>query len=483
MKKNIYFYILVVFSFLIVSYLLAQKVFQNDTFYTIKVGEAIFKHGIDMKDHFSFIPDLAYTYPHWLFDSFIYILYSLGGFNFIYFSTIILGFILLITIYIFALKLGNNKYVSYLIILFFSFFLNGYFTARAQMFSYISFVVILYSLEMLRRTSKKRYFIYLFLASLVIANAHAAVWPLVLVLFLPYIVQDIIYLITKKIKVNFNSLFNVEIENSKLKITMLAFLICVITGFLTPNFLVPFTYFIKTYSGVSMSHINEHSPININGYLYVYLFLFATIILLLSKKAKVRLHEVFLLFGLFIIAFSSIKNISLLILLSIFTYCRLFNSFKFNNIELLLWNKFFISVLFVLFIGIFAITYVNYSKNSYINKRLYPVDASKYIKENLDYKNIRLFNQYDYGSYLLYEGIPVFIDSRADLYLKEFNKDCSVFEDYFDAKYNYELYFSKYNIDYVILKNNTPLFFTISSYKKFEKEYSDYDFTIYKLGD
>ena len=35
--------------------------------------------------------------------------------------------------------------------------------------------------------------------------------------------------------------------------------------------------------------------------------------------------------------------------------------------------------------------------------------------------SMRLFNEYNYGSYLLYEGIPVFIDSRADLYAPEFN--------------------------------------------------------------
>ena len=38
----------------------------NDTFYLIKLGESISKNGIDMLDHFSWIPNLPYTYPHWL---------------------------------------------------------------------------------------------------------------------------------------------------------------------------------------------------------------------------------------------------------------------------------------------------------------------------------------------------------------------------------------------------------------------------------
>ena len=52
--------------------------FQNDTFYTIKIGEHIVKNGIDMKDPFSF-HDLKYTYPHWLYDVCIYSIFSIGG--------------------------------------------------------------------------------------------------------------------------------------------------------------------------------------------------------------------------------------------------------------------------------------------------------------------------------------------------------------------------------------------------------------------
>lgn len=482
-NKKIYFYILVVVSFLVISYLLAQKVFQNDTYYSIKIGESIFENGIDMKDHFSFIEGLAYSYPHWLFDTFIYIMYSIGGFFLIYLSTIILGFILLITLYNCSIKLGNNKYISYLLIVFFSFFLNGYFTARAQIFSYTFFVIILYSLEMLRKTNKKRYFVYLFLSSWFIANMHAAVWPFIFALFLPFIVQDIIYLIVNKFNIKFIKDFNFELEKSNLKTTLIAFLLCGLTGLLTPNFLVPFTYFIKTINGISLNHINEHTPITIKSYGYVYYFVFATIIIILNKKSKVRLSELFLLLGLFILAFYSIKNISLLIILSVLTFCRLFSKYDFSTIEPQLWNNIFMSILLLLFLIAPIVHYNTYSKKNYVDKSLYPVEASDYIVENLDYKNIKLFNQYDYGSYLLYRDIPVFIDSRADLYLKEFNKDCTVFEDYFDAKNNYEMYFRKYEITHLLLRKNTPLYYTITERENYKVLYNDYYFALLSLGD
>ena len=66
-----------------------KKSFQNDTFYTIKIGELILNNGIDMIDHFSFHTNLAYTYPHWLYDVFIYLCYSGFGYTGIYISTIV----------------------------------------------------------------------------------------------------------------------------------------------------------------------------------------------------------------------------------------------------------------------------------------------------------------------------------------------------------------------------------------------------------
>ena len=68
---------------------------QNDTYYTIKVGEHISKYGVDMKDPFSWHENLSYTYPHWLYDVGTYLVYQLGenigigGFTAIYILTVL----------------------------------------------------------------------------------------------------------------------------------------------------------------------------------------------------------------------------------------------------------------------------------------------------------------------------------------------------------------------------------------------------------
>ena len=86
-KKFISFFIIWIFIFAIG---LVKKTFQNDTFYTIKIGELILNNGIDMLDHFSFHSGLMYTYPHWLYDCFIYIVHHFFGYLGLYISSIIL---------------------------------------------------------------------------------------------------------------------------------------------------------------------------------------------------------------------------------------------------------------------------------------------------------------------------------------------------------------------------------------------------------
>ena len=88
---------------------------QNDTYYTIKIGELIKNNGIDMMDHFSWHENLSYTYPHWLYDLCTYFIYAIGGFKGIYIITCALSVILGISIFLVNSKLTKNKSISFII--------------------------------------------------------------------------------------------------------------------------------------------------------------------------------------------------------------------------------------------------------------------------------------------------------------------------------------------------------------------------------
>ena len=88
---------------------------------------------------------------------------------------------------------------------------------------------------------------------------------------------------------------------------------------------------------------------------------------------------------------------------------------------------------------------------------------------------------------MLFRGISVFIDSRADLYAPEFsgNKDEDIFTDFINtssiSKF-YEETFEKYNITHVITgkKSKTNMIITKTEDKNYKELYSDDNFVIYE---
>lgn len=80
MKEKRKFNIIAVILIILFAISISPKTLQNDTFYTIKIGELIVKNkNIDMLEHFSWHSNLKYTYPHWLYDVIIYLIYNIGG--------------------------------------------------------------------------------------------------------------------------------------------------------------------------------------------------------------------------------------------------------------------------------------------------------------------------------------------------------------------------------------------------------------------
>lgn len=155
-KTKINFNIVAIICIIVFCAVLAPITLQNDTFYTIRIGEHILENGIDMHDPFS-IHDIPYTYPHWLYDVGIYLVYKVGGMLGIYISTIILSCILGLTIYYTNKKVTKNDLVSFLLTLGVMYVLRGFIAARAQLLTYILFTLQILFIERFIETKKKRY--------------------------------------------------------------------------------------------------------------------------------------------------------------------------------------------------------------------------------------------------------------------------------------------------------------------------------------
>ena len=120
---------------------------------------------------------------------------------------------------------------------------------------------------------------------------------------------------------------------------------------------------------------------------------------------------------------------------------------------------------------------------NYVNDINYPIEETNYIKENLDYENIRLWTGFNFGSYLELNGIKVFIDSRSGMYTKEENEDCTVLEDWINTDYgnvDYNDTFEKYHITHVLIENKKSLNRYISQDERYDLLYQSAGFSLYE---
>lgn len=536
------FTILAIILIAIFSIALTPVTLQNDTYYTIKIGEHISKYGIDMQDPFSWHQDLSYTYPHWGYDLITYYIYSAFGMMGIYITTCILSAILGISIYLVNKKLVKNQILSFLITIGVMYLLRGYIAARAQLVTFILFILTIYFIEKFIETRKKRYASGLIIIPIMIANLHLAVFPFYFVLYLPYIAEYIIATLgdmvfyrkakIRKLKSKIEKLskqsgnedkikqlkeelilleekvdkikikrtkelqnpYKIKLnKNNNVKWLILIMIICIFTGFLTPLGTTPYTYLPKTMEGNTTQNINEHLPMTMANERELLCVLVIFLAVFVFTKVKIRLCDLFMIGGLFYLMIASRRQVTMFLIIGSIVLNRLlmqlFNMYSkeaLENAVKKLTTKTGIIATIVIMLGLSY--YVSYEKfdDTFVDELTYPVQGCDYILENVDLGQARFYNEYNYGSYMLYRGIPVFIDSRADLYAPEFSgKEEDIFMDFIEtsgiAKF-YEDIFEKYDITHVITYKNSKMNMIIQKTKdsNYKQLYEDKYFTIYE---
>ena len=485
MKKRLVFISIIVIILLGIILCNISLSDSNDTFYLIKIGESIFKNGLDLKDHYSWIAGLSYTYPHWLYSILIYFIFHNFGFIGIYLGCIIVFIILGIIIYYVNLKINKSNLLALIITIISMFSLSMFILPRSQSISIIFLFLEVYFIHKLINTGKIKYSVYLALCSLIIANIHATIWIVFFIFFLPFFAEHIVYLICKK-KILFNKISIDNIENIKLLIV--TFGICLLMGLLTPS-RICYTYLFRIMLGNSQNYISEHQMLQ---FLRYPLLIFSCIMLLFNKS-KISLSELLMIGGIVLMTIISERHIIFfctigLLFLSIVLKRNLDNK-KDKTFDILdnklyyCWKVPVILIIILSFVSYYIVS--NNLKTDFIDKKIYPVDVVSYIKENLDYENMKIINNYDFGSYLLFNDIKVFVDSRCDLYLKEFNnQEESILDDYyelFNTKeiLNYNEYLKKYQADYFLIYKEDLLDNFLSKDSNYRLIYDDESFSLY----
>lgn len=566
-KTKLKFNLIIILMITLFAIATIPKTLQEDTYYMIKVGEYISANGMQVIQEriepFSWLDGMKYTYPHWLLDIIFYLIYNIYDFLGIYIFVLIIGILTYMLIYYTNIKVGKNNIISAIITVISIYLMQGFITARAQIITYICCILTVLFIERFIETTKKRYLIGLFLVPILLANCHAALFPIYFVIYLPYIGEYLISYFTKqeiynkriqikekiiaihkkkieKNKENKNAkVFNIEkiaikIEKNEAKLKkkeqkleelqtklqtikkeektkqrkviikreenmkwlVIIFIICIFTGLLTPLKDIPYTYMIKSIKGNTMNFISEHQAVDLIHAIPTLVIMLITVALLFSNKIKIRLQDLFMLFGMTILALISYKQFPIFLICTMTIINKLSMQVipeKIKEKVTKLIDK-LLSIKGMIYISLItvAITLWQYKKiavQNYVDSSEYPVQATKWLKDNykIDKTKMKLFNDFNYGSYLLFNNIPVFIDGRADAYDPVFNgREEDSFLDYMQTsslQVWYEDTFEKYEITHIITKTNSNFNIFLQRNIRYNKLYDDGTFIIYERLD
>ena len=179
-------------------------------------------------------------------------------------------------------------------------------------------------------------------------------------------------------------------KNKNAKWLILIMAICVLTGLLTPLGDTPYTYLYKTMKGNTTKSISEHLPLTLINNKEMLVVLTATLALLIFTDTKIRLKDLFMFAGLTLLMFMTRRQESMLVLLGSAVLATLITQLftKYDEKGLKEFEDIAVSSLgtiaVVLLIVLLSVIEIKPKlDDKFVNPSTYPVDAAKYIKENL----------------------------------------------------------------------------------------------------
>ena len=423
-----------------ISIFLAVSVeLEADYYWHLIAGKYMFNnHTILTKDIFSwYLYGKEWISHEWLFEYILYCFKFAFNQNHVIIFSLILVTTIMLLIHIPNLKNYKNNIAFSLLWISFSIIFIFYIQLRPHLFSYIFFALSIYILYDLYKNENSKKIYSLPVLSVLWANVHGGSSNLVYLLPLLFMITGIFQFCCNKI---YSKRLTKRQYTKLILITIISFVFLTIN----PHGIKMLFYPYQNLADVTMINtISEWQPTNLNNimhYPYYILVIIIVIILLFSEKKINMIDMIMLAFTIFL-GLKAIRFWPYTYIVSTYFICNYIKKRKKDNLTEIVMVLIIISFLFLAL----KVNKIN-DKNKIIDD--YTIN---YLK---DVKPKRLYNYYDYGGYLIYNDIKVFIDGRADLYskynYKNYHKICNTNNSFIEL-------ISKYNFDYYIVKKNTNI--------------------------
>ena len=438
----------------------------EDIWYIMRYGKVILEKGFIHSDVLSIHSGLHIVIQQSFSNVLFYLIYKfLGDFGFFLLCELMIGLYLFIIYKICMFLSKKNILLSVLIPTITCILLESSFiTPRPQIFTFFNVLLIMYIMERFYKNNKTKLIYFLPLISLFQMNFHGALWYFIFLFILPFVAQMII-----------------EKNKNVLKILMIM-IIMFLVGFINPytyeNVFFPF----NTYDSIINKYVAELFPINLNpsmnsvfvhSLFFFILFLIIILIYIFYKKGKLELRHLFLFLGTSVLAFINIRSIPFFMLGSIPPLSSYLKSMKLNLKNEYVDTK---KTWIILLVLIFIVALINPNRlESGVKK------GGDFLSKNYS-KDIVVYTNFDYGSYIEYLGFHSYFDTRAEVFTKKANKKKEIFREAMSIEYfctDYKDFIERYKFTHLIVYKKSCLYKNLKQDKTKvifnEKEYAIFE--------
>lgn len=408
--KNLYFYIAAFLGIMIIFCAVNLNP-NNDMWWMISTGRYIVENReIPKINPFTIHNGYEIIVQQWLTAIFNYEIYiHFGNIGFIT-TAILMTVLSLFLCYRYISMFTNDINTKILLISVVVFVFSSFAATRPTIFTIPLILFELINLEKWNGDKKKiRYLLPLIFLSVLEINIHAALWPLLLILTLPYIAPGC--------ALSFKYFVTELVNRKRLIIADIFMFLC---GFLNPNGVNAMLYLVKSYKKTALMNsileLQKPAILGIWGILLIVQIVFL-VLYLREYGTNSDFSKVFLAAGTIFMSCTAVRNVWMAAIGCLPLFASMLpKMIRFRKEHIYeLWKTFIINAVLL---GCIAVILPEIA-GQIENKKIPAKNAAEYLASVAEPDRERVYTSFDNGGMFEWYGFEVYTDARPELFTKE----------------------------------------------------------------